>query len=283
MAEHDDLSDQKEKVKGFFNDDVGWKGGFYEDTTRPFSRMLGRRKAYAMEMLGVAADRRGGLAVDLGCGSGVYLSELATMGYQTFGMDLSPEMVRVARTKSAPHVVRLVSGDVERVPFRTASFDVVLSIGVLGYLHEDDRALREIDRILKPGGLLMLNVRNRFPLTSLHYSVRRELRSNRGSSSDVAIADWTGDLRGYHNKVYTLKKFEKVIAQYGYALIDSRTFGHEFTITRKFNLLPKRFVDWMELTLERVFRAVTLPYFSYSGWGYIGLFRKDPHVKSDNH
>lgn len=275
MAHTEQTSDQKDKVKGFFDDDVGWKGGFYEDTTRPFSRMLGRRKTYAFELLKKLPSRPGGSAIDLGCGSGVYLTELAALGYQTFGMDLSLEMLTVARAKSSPHSVGLASGDIETLPYKSGVFDVVFSIGVLGYLHSDERALNEIHRILKPGGVLLLNVRNRYPLTSLHYSLRRELRASRESSNGVSIADWTADLRGYHNKVYSLRKFESVVRSHGFRLLDSLTFGHEFNITRKLKVIPSGFLDTLELKLERWFRKIPIPFLRYSGWGYVGLFRKE--------
>ncbi len=102
----------------------------------------------------------GEAVLDLGCGAGFdafIAAQFVGPGGRVVGIDLSPEMIAVAEAglKEAdfPHVeFRLAQ--VEDVPFPDASFDVALSNGVLNLIPDKAAALREICRVLRPGGRL---------------------------------------------------------------------------------------------------------------------------------
>jgi SAM-dependent methyltransferase len=99
-----------------------------------------------------------GLILDAGCGSGKWLLYLRQRGFRrVMGMDISAEACRVARDNAAD--LPLLQGDGRRIPVRAGTLDAVVSLGVV----EHDEAgpvgaLREIHRVLKPGGLLLLSV-----------------------------------------------------------------------------------------------------------------------------
>ncbi len=85
------------------------------------------------------------------------------------GMDFSYGMVQGAKNghnaKDNYNVAFLV-GDIETLPVRDASVDVVVSLGVVAYLSSEEKALREFARILKPGGVLIISIVNKARLVN---------------------------------------------------------------------------------------------------------------------
>ena len=88
--------------------------------------------------------------LDVGCGTGHHLKALRVRGYHAVGVDGSGAMLAEARgvDRSAP----LAQADVTALPFRSASFDAALSVEVHRYLADPLPLLREIGRVLRPGG-----------------------------------------------------------------------------------------------------------------------------------
>ncbi len=96
--------------------------------------------------------------LDAGCGTGGLLRYLSRRSktLRTCGVDLSPDAIRYLRSAEPLPVAR---ASVEGLPFRDGAFDAVTSLDVL-YIEgvDDRRALREFFRVLKPGGVLALNL-----------------------------------------------------------------------------------------------------------------------------
>ncbi|WBO66802.1 MULTISPECIES: bifunctional 2-polyprenyl-6-hydroxyphenol methylase/3-demethylubiquinol 3-O-methyltransferase UbiG [Streptomyces] len=106
--------------------------------------------------------------LDVGMGQGTQALRLARLGHQVTGVEQDPTMIDAARTALAAQPegirerVRLVQGDGRDtgVHFLPGSFDVVLCHGVLMYVEEPDPLVAGLARMLAPGGLLSLLVRN---------------------------------------------------------------------------------------------------------------------------
>jgi ubiquinone/menaquinone biosynthesis C-methylase UbiE len=97
------------------------------------------------------------VVVDLGCGSGAFSAVLAKKGYQVTGIDLSQGMIALA-SKLFPHRgcgPKFSVGDVEQLPFADASLDGVMMSGLLHHLPDPSLCIRELMRVLKPGGIFM--------------------------------------------------------------------------------------------------------------------------------
>lgn len=86
----------------------------------------------------------------------------ADQGADVFGIDISSPTVGLARGQFAPGALKASLADVRRLPFADASFDVVYSMGTVEHFDESEDAVREIARVLRPGGKLVLGVPNRF-------------------------------------------------------------------------------------------------------------------------
>ena len=109
----------------------------------------------------------GGLApgervLDLGCGAGTYTLVAAQMvgaGGRVTGIDMTPEMLAKARAAAAEMGVtnvEFVEGEAERLPFADASFDVVISNGVIDLVPDKDAVFAELYRVLAPGGRMQI-------------------------------------------------------------------------------------------------------------------------------
>jgi arsenite methyltransferase len=104
--------------------------------------------------------RIGESVLDLGCGAGfdtLVAAQRVGLKGRVVGIDLSPEMLAIARaglTEAGFPQVEFCEGPVEALSFPAASFDVALSNGVLNLIPDKPAALREIFRVLRPGGRL---------------------------------------------------------------------------------------------------------------------------------
>src|SRR5205823_4181922 len=91
------------------------------------------------------------------------LAWTARQGAHAFGIDISEPTLRQARSAftrdSGP--LRAAAADVRALPFRDASFDVIYSMGTIEHFDETEQAVREMARVLKPGGCAIIGVPNR--------------------------------------------------------------------------------------------------------------------------
>lgn len=282
-------SEQKQRVQAFFDQAETWQGQLYVDQRERFNRAMVRRKQYAFQMLNRLNGLKKGVTLDIGCGCGIYLEDLITLGFHAHGLEFSKDMLRACQTRLTGNGLglrpRLICGDIEHIPFSDEGFDLVLCIGVLGYLLSDHDALSEIHRILKPGGFLVLALQNMLSFSNLDYVLRAALKSFiRPHSRTLMHEDplgvsmmvpWIFDHSHYCYKSYNPWKLERMMAAAGFRFVDAMTFGYEFRILRRLRMIPESVLNAMELGLETVFRRVPLPYFSYSGDFYTGIFQRE--------
>ncbi|WP_091452764.1 methyltransferase domain-containing protein [Micromonospora inyonensis] len=109
------------------------------------------------------ARRPGALLVDLGCGAGLLAPHLAGKGYRHVGVDLT----RSALEQAAAHGVTVVNADATAVPLADGCADVVAAGEILEHVPDWRRAVAEACRLLRPGGLLVLDTLNDTALSRL--------------------------------------------------------------------------------------------------------------------
>jgi SAM-dependent methyltransferase len=125
-----------------------------------------------LRVLGDVADRD---VLELGCGGAQWSIALVEHGTRAVGLDLSAGQLRYAR--QAPARVPLVLASAEHVPLRDAAFDVVMSDhGAMSFC-DPERALPEVARLLRPGGLLAFC--GTTPLLAMTWDSERDRQSER--------------------------------------------------------------------------------------------------------
>jgi ubiquinone/menaquinone biosynthesis C-methylase UbiE len=114
-------------------------------------------EATTRETLARLTLRPGERLLDVGCGTGALLYAISQRqpDARLSGVDPVPEMLAVARRR-LPLEVELRAGWAERLPFESGQFDVVVSCNMFHYIREPDAALREMGRVLAPGGRLVI-------------------------------------------------------------------------------------------------------------------------------
>lgn len=120
----------------------------------------GQDRRWKGRLVGLAGDVRGCRVLDLACGTGDITMAVAANGAKTFGLDLTPRMIELAVARrdagaSAGERPVFLVGDMGALPFPSGSFDVVTTGYGLRNVPNIDRAVAQIARVLRPGGLLL--------------------------------------------------------------------------------------------------------------------------------
>jgi ubiquinone/menaquinone biosynthesis C-methylase UbiE len=139
-------------------------------TAAYIEQLISERRAYAPwfdEALAYGSTA-GRDVLDVGCGQGIDVIRYARAGARVKGIDLTPRHVELTRMHldALGMSAEVALADAEALPFEDRSFDRVSSNGVLHHTPGIDSALREIRRVLKPGGEARVLVYNRW---SFHY------------------------------------------------------------------------------------------------------------------
>ena len=165
----------------------------------------------ALVVQALQGDGPRGLAVDVGCGTGAVLDELAALGFRrVLGTDLDPHALRLTATRlpGGAGVARAVA---EALPLPTGTVDVLSSLDVVEHLADDVLALREYARVLRPGGRLLLAV----PAYAWAWS-----------EHDVALG---------HQRRYGRARLEEVVTAAGFVDVRARWF-HSWLVPLAFGL-----------------------------------------------
>lgn len=114
------------------------------------------RRALFRRLIERHAPDRAARVLDVGTSTGTNLRLLVAMGFATItGLDASPEAIRFCAEKGLPPVRE---GDITAMPFEAGAFDLVLATDVVEHVDDDVRAVGEIARVLRPGGLALFTV-----------------------------------------------------------------------------------------------------------------------------
>jgi ubiquinone/menaquinone biosynthesis C-methylase UbiE len=194
--------------------------------------------------------------LDVGCGAGRFTQEAAKRGYKVFGMDYSHGMmVKTSNISNREDELNtsFLQGDIESLPLKDSSFDVIVCLGVVAYLKSEEKALHEFERILKPNGVLAISIVNKACLASrldmpvlFIKMIRRIL--------DGITAPWK---RGADNTdtgsltTYLIPKFRNSLELAGFTVLDNQTVPWKLLTFFGKEILPQKLAKKITLFFEQ--------------------------------
>jgi ubiquinone/menaquinone biosynthesis C-methylase UbiE len=248
-----------------------------------YAAIYRRRLAVALSFAKGLQLPAGARALDIGCGPGVAALSLAHSGLEVHASDLvEQQLARTRQRAEAAGISHRVSTSVEDIhalSFADESFDLVFVVGVLEWLEDPTKGLREIARVLKPGGRAVLSVDNKWALHNVldPFSTPPLARFKRGI---VDLLDATGLRRkkaAPRDYAYSLAQFDELTSRAGLARTDGRTVGFgPFSVFRL--EMPEALGVRLDATLQRLAdRGV--PILKHGGFVHITVVQKSDHAR----
>ena len=209
-----------------------------------------------LRWLTAAVDWRGKSVLDIGTGKGRCAVACGLNGGRVTALDLSWEMLAEARTAAEVATVRVAFalGDAECLPFRAAAFDVVSCIEAVMHFPRPVDALKEMARVVKAGGIVLLSMTNRLRLLALvRWPTRLFVRLRHGRPAQPPIF-WS----------YSLWRFRRFLSDAG--LTPETTHGQGLLQAariplgrgRFFPIVPRPLADWFFVHVEPCLRETLL-------------------------
>ncbi len=163
--------------------------GYKGDSSTAHSFNIRMQRVY--ELL---EGRRTGKVLDIGCGPGITVEHLVKQGFEVYGVDIATEMINECQ-KEFGHLpaAHFSVGKIEAINFPDSFFDVILCIGVVEYVDADVAAIKEMARVAKPGGIIIVTLPNkvspyRFWHRTVYRGLRGVVRAIRGSAPSPEVA-----------------------------------------------------------------------------------------------
>jgi SAM-dependent methyltransferase len=139
---------------------------YYDD----FSRRYDAPRSYGyhalidrLELETILPFARQSRVLEVGCGTGLILEQLAQVAASAWGLDVSPGMAMRAKERG----LNVVLGSATRIPFADGTFDAACSFKVFAHVPDVNLALSEILRVVRPGGVVAVDFYNRWSLRYL--------------------------------------------------------------------------------------------------------------------
>jgi SAM-dependent methyltransferase len=200
-----------------------------------------------------AGERIKGCILEDGCGVGMYVEHLSPFGGTVIGLEYDFERAAEARTNS-PHILNAAG---EAIPLPSGTFDLILSHEVLEHVQNDQLAVHEMVRALKPGGRIVLFVPNRgYPFET--HGIYWKGSYHFGNKPFVNyLPRALRDKLAPHVRIYSKKDLEKLFADLPVCLVERTViFGAYDNIIARFGPLGKflrSILQFLERTPLKVF------------------------------
>jgi ubiquinone/menaquinone biosynthesis C-methylase UbiE len=184
--------------------------------------------------------------LEVACGRGGFVRELAQRGARVTGCDFSFAALCMAKTKLAQaggsSSATLVHGDAQRMPFADASFDVIVSCETIEHLPDASSAILEMHRVTRPGGQLFLTTPNYVNFTGLYEFYARARRGPNKTDQPFDRHQWFPEIRS-------------CVRSAGWQILSVDGTVHQFPVRRGHS--PIR---WERLESNRTLRRLLCPF-----------------------
>jgi SAM-dependent methyltransferase len=193
-------------------------------------------------------DRWAGKRVlEVGCGAGSDLLRFAKAGARATGIDLSPRSALLTKTRLRLYNCQgnVLIADAERLPFKTDSFDLVYSWGVLHHTPDTEQSIKEVYRVTRLGGKICVMLYHRHSLVALQMYLMYGLFAFKPLRSLKDILDKHHESPG--TKAYTVAEAQQMFSVFKDVKIKVRITSYDLRYGRDRylpewvgNLVPKR-------------------------------------------
>jgi len=211
--------------------------------------------------------------LEIGCGAGGVSIALARRGFAVDTVDHSSAMIeltkRHAKENGVENRIHVAIEDVHELTFNDQSFDLIIALGVMGWLHDLKKALIEIRRVLKPGGYVVLDSTHAhalfnplsIPLIESFFRAR-ERWTIRNNEQKTAIPHF-----------YLAKEFNRHLSEVNLQIVDYTVFGFGPFIVMNHKLFSDYVEQKIQQKLQR-YADARLPFIRSAGIQNIVLARK---------
>jgi len=194
---------------------------------------------------------RGKKVLEVGAGAGTDFIQFARAGANLYGLDLTKKSVELIKKRLRVYNLKgnVQQGDVENLPFSSNQFDLVYSWGVLHHTPNSEKAVKEIYRVLKPGGSIKIMVYNKISWCALQSYVIHGLLGGKPFLSISKILAKHQESPG--TKAYTVKEARNLFSLFRLLEVSSILTPYDrrwmvFPFSLLVNLIGDRF-GWFML------------------------------------
>lgn len=161
-------------------------------------------------------DKQPEKVLDAGCGRGFYVHAISMVPFvkEMHGIDVSEDYLNIARKHLNDPKINLQKASIYELPYPDNYFDAVVSSEVMEHLSDDVGALKEIKRVLKPDGIVLISVPHlNFPFLwdPLNWILMKFFNTH--INKDIW---WLAGIWADHERLYTLEHLEQTVQQAGY-------------------------------------------------------------------
>jgi ubiquinone/menaquinone biosynthesis C-methylase UbiE len=238
------IPDEGRVVARFDGQAPRYHGRYWERTSSGHSFRSRERRLYEL------FDKPGGTVLDIGCGPGVTVEHLVGQGCQFYGVDLSERMVaECQRVFGHLETAAFSVGRIERLAFPDEFFDAVICMGVVEYIADDAAAVREMARVVKPGGTVLVSLPNRW---SPYRMWRRHVFRPAAEAARRLLG--RGPRQGLFHREYRLGDYARLLAAHGLQAVEAVYYNVKVVPSPVDEWLPG-FTVWTTERLERLVRS----------------------------
>lgn len=237
-APMDGTSEARRAAAGYFGHAARRYASAYHESSAG-GHALRARHERALELIG----RPSGRVLDVGCGPGHLAEDLLDRGMDVWGVDATPAMIEACRRRFAPRpAAHFTVGEATRLAFSDGAFDAAICLGVIDYIPALEAAVRELIRVVKPGGTVLVSFPNLlspyavwrlfvfYPAVAL---VRPAYYRLTGRQAVPFRPLWT-------TKMQTLRRVVTLMRRCGASVADARYYNFNVFLSPADELIPRR-------------------------------------------
>jgi ubiquinone/menaquinone biosynthesis C-methylase UbiE len=242
-------NNQKHLIQSFFNDTVDrWHHLYTGDSF--IDLHMKDRKTIVINLAEKYSQGEQKTILDIGCGTGILSKELAQKGHFLVSMDIAEDMIiklKESLKNKNGELIEPMIGDAEHLSLADNSLDSILCIGVFQYQLRNDILLKELNRVLKKGGMCFFTIPNLLRINYLldpffYFQLSKKLIKKilkpkmKVDTNSAVNRGITGRIKKNYpyDKKYFVWELNDIIAESGFEIEKTVAFGYgPFTLFNK--------------------------------------------------